>query len=186
MPFLRDFLGSLLEHLLKQPWAIIAVVGIIVILAFQMIRGDALICADGTVFAKHCSSTEFPTNAIVPFAQKECPSGWQRYENGSGRFVVGVGRHTEHDPYGNEVDDLELGETGGNRTHQLSPKEMPKHRHEYIFSSGYDSPKHTDSSPEEFGDKDKPHQKTSQAGGNSPHNNMPPYIALLLCKPDDL
>jgi len=185
MPFLREFLRSLLEHLLKQPWAIVAVVGVIAILAFQMIRGDALICADGAIFAKHCSNTEFPSNAIVPFAQEKCPSGWQRYEDGSGRFIVGVGSHTEYDQYGDKVEELKLEETDGNRTHRLSLEEMPKHDHEYTFSDGYDSPEDTDRSPEEFGDKNIPNKKTSSAGGNSPHNNMPPYIALLLCKPDD-
>lgn len=186
MSFLYEFLRACREYLLKQPWAIIAVVGAIGLLAFQMIRGEALVCANGAIFAKQCGGTEFPRNAIVAFAQEDCPSdsGWQRYENGKGRFIAGIGRHTENDPYGNPVEPLKFGETGGNRTHRLSLEEMPKHTHRYTFSSGRESPSKTDTTPREFGLKDTD-EATSPAGQDRPHNNMPPYIALSLCTPKD-
>ena len=158
----------------------IAAVALVVILVVQMIRGDAVVCANGAILAKNC--TVLHRDAIVAFNRKEgWPKGWEKYEEGAGRLIVGVGRH-EKTEYNQSIPELDVGETGGTRTHRLSTEEMPEHSHQYEFSTGYDSPRHTDSSPDEFGDHDT-FEETSRSGGNSPHNNMPPYIALHFCRP---
>ena len=73
----------------------------------------------------------------------------------------------------------ELGETGGEKEHKLTVKEMPSHSHEvtaYVSgSNGYDK----------FGivaDRDVTTPKTytplSDTGGNLAHENRPPFFAL--------
>ena len=178
------FLNVSFEDLRHVPkWLLsLAAVAAIMIVMFQMMRGEAFVCPNGAIFAKSCNLTEFPNDAIVAFDREEgCPEGWEKYSDGSGRFIVGVGRHTEHDLYGNKVKKLKFKEKEGHRTHRLSAEEMPPHHHMYEFSSGERSPGHPDKTPEEFGVKDKK-EKTTEAGGKKPHNNMPPYIALHFCK----
>ena len=129
-------------------------------------------------------SPDFPSGAVVAFDREDgCPPGWSEYRDADGRFIVGTGRHTVHDPYGNEVADLEFGREGGERTHRLSVDEMPPHSHTYVFSTGHRSPaRYSDYTPDEFGVKNLPDHPTSAVGGNMPHNNMPPYIALRFCR----
>ena len=127
--------------------------------------------------------SEVPTGAVVAFTTADCPAGWSPYDDAEGRFVVGVGRHTEHDPWGIPVADLTLGNVGGHRTHKLTEDEMPRHVHEFQSSDGYDSPESTDNTPHEFGQKNR-HDPTRPTGGDTPHNNMPPYIALTHCRKD--
>ena len=188
-----SFMDVAREHLKNVPqWLlVVAVVFTIMLVMFQILwRGAPLMCGNGEIFpTTDCkpatsppTATTLPQGAIVAFnREEECPPGWQEYKDGEGRFIVGVGRHTLHDEYGQEVTELVFGEKNGGRTHKLSIPEMPKHTHTYKFSSGYNSPKHTDSSSDEFGMKDRENM-TGAAGGNMPHNNMPPYIALYFCQ----
>ena len=121
------------------------------------------------------------TGAVVPFETDACPAGWVPYVQGSGRFIVGAGRHSLNDQYGAPLSEFAVGNTGGSRTHKLTVDEMPQHRHVYEYSSGNLSPQHVDYTPTEFGAKDQ-QASTSDVGQGTPHNTMPPYIALLLCK----
>jgi microcystin-dependent protein len=79
------------------------------------------------------------------------------------------------------ISERKLGEKGGEEMHQLTIEEMPAHTHKYTFSSGVNSPKSTDTTPGEFGQKDLS-VDTTPAGGNKPHNNMPPFDVLLYCQ----
>ena len=124
-----------------------------------------------------------PVGAVVAFRDTDgCPTdmGWRNFGEGAGRFIVGTGSHTQFDSYGMHVENLKLGAKGGHRTHRLRKEEMPAHSHEYAFSSGQASPKHVDTTPDEFGAKDRTIQ-TGESGNNVPHNNMPPYVALHYC-----
>jgi len=91
-----------------------------------------------------------------------------------GRFIVGV-----------DDSDYGLNATGGEKTHQLTTEEMPKHEHklknaeggkslkggndgwynDYMRQDSYDDAWHTD-------------YPTLTAGGDKAHENRPPYYAL--------
>lgn len=126
-----------------------------------------------------------PHRAVVAFDLKSCPDGWDDYHEGAGRFIVGAGRHTEHDEYGHQVKALVVGEEGGNRTHKLIGNELAPHAHSLVWGQGRGRPGkitgsdiYRDAELNIFDLK----QKTGVEGQGTPHNNMPPYKVLLLCK----
>lgn len=66
----------------------ILAVGALLIVAWQMYRGEALVCANGAIFAKRC--VNFPADAVLAFEAERCPKGWRLHANSAGRFIVGV------------------------------------------------------------------------------------------------
>ena len=176
--------NKILDKLPRWAFAL-AAVGAVILVMFQMLRGDALMCSDGAIFAKSCDSVRqnaFPSNAVIAFDGPDCPIGWEEYQAANGRFIVGSGRHAQRDQYGVELAELQPGMTDGSRTHQLTVDEIPSHTHTYTFSTGYDSAEEADFTREEFGDKDIFDEPTGSAGGDQPHNNMPPYVVLRICR----
>lgn len=80
-------------------------------------------------------------------------------------------------------DTYPLGSTGGEATHLLTQNEMPKHSHstvnKYILANDTDGGKvyfksGTDSSVTQSS------RNTDEIGGNLPHNNMQPYLAVYI------
>ena len=70
------------------------------------------------------------------------------------------------------------GRTGGEETHKLT-EEMRSHSHTIIGYSFQDF----DSSTISFGKRDSSEsQETNSAGGDKPHNNMPPYLSVYMWK----
>lgn len=71
---------------------------------------------------------------------------------------------------------LSVGSRGGEKTHTLTVDEMPSHRHLIYMTH--------DGTTEYWGPEVVRQQSTVQssvsgyAGGDQPHNNMPPYIAV--------
>lgn len=112
-----------------------------------------------------------PSGAVMAFDLSACPSGWSPVTAAQGRFIVGTGT-LGSDSYG-------LGATGGEAQHSLTIAEMPAHEHGigtyglvsaaggnvYGLHGSYDAGTYT-----------KP------SGGGQPHENRPPYLALLYCK----
>ena len=134
------------------------------------------------------AAAAIPLGAIVAFNRTErdpCPDGWSLYEEGKGRFIVGAGHQI--DAGGNGVTFLSAGKTGGEEQVTLTIGEMPIHQHVTQLSSikvvsESSSPTQAvvvDGSPALMTSRDL---STNPTGGNEPHNNMPPYIALYFCK----
>ena len=103
-----------------------------------------------------------------------------------GRTLIGTG--TWLDAFGTVAYDL--GSIGGNRVHQLSISEIPSHNHldgltSDILDSDDDLLKYgyvrTSTKGVLYVNASFVHQKipyTSSTGGNQPHNNMQPYMAI--------
>ena len=93
---------------------------------------------------------------------------WEAY--GSGRMLLGVS------------DGHAIGSTGGEENHTLTTNEIPKHNHKFAtnaagstqFPQWYFKMQGLQQSKsfQAYGDY------TLYAGGDKPHNNMPPYIVV--------
>ena len=150
-------------------WLIaVGLIAVAVVVAVQMVRGDALICADGAVFAKNCTTPPtgvVPRGVVVAFDrddldQDTCPKGWTPFKLSRSRVIIGAG-----DPsgapgrFGSDENEVlltrrSLRDYGGTEKHSLTLNEMPSYKHEYEFSSGHSSPRYVDDTPTEFGEKD--------------------------------
>ena len=96
--------------------------------------------------------------------------GFGEWEAIKDRFLLGAG-----DLYGG-------GATGGEETHTLTIDEMPSHLHKISSTLMWanktgDVQAGTKTYHERSGK-----QTTQPAGGNQPHNNMPPYLAVYIWK----
>lgn len=123
----------------------------------------------------------YPVGAIYLSAAATSPASlfggtWERLKD---RFLLGAG------------DTYTVGDTGGESEHQLTVAEMPSHYHDDITindkrltvwgeygSSGafamdslYNSSVHNNN-----------FFRTGNLGGDKPHNNMPPYLAVYMWK----
>ena len=93
---------------------------------------------------------------------------------GTGRMMVGYNA--------SDSDFNSLQETGGAKTHTLTTSEIPSHNHSItgnISRSGFSFEHHQTNSrlPGETFDTNP---NTSNTGGGSAHNNMPPYIVAYM------
>lgn len=101
------------------------------------------------------SSAELPAGIVAAFdfdlkSEPGCPAGWEYFEPGGGRFIVGAGDHdNKWYPEGSETpvrlrifetyaqdaragiqETAEARATGGEATHTLTLEEMPSHNHD--------------------------------------------------------
>ncbi|MBP7002343.1 hypothetical protein [Amaricoccus sp.] len=125
---------------------------------------------------------------VVAFDRESgCPAGWSPFQQGAGRFVVGVGE-------GPGLSARAWREVGGEESHVLLPEEMPRHTHTFkgnsvprggwggqmtnpvagggsqVADNGAYTPKGSISAQGGKGD-----------GKTAAHNTMPPYVALYFC-----
>lgn len=98
-------IGDIIRRI-PLPLLSVALVVAVFIVLFQMVRGTAIVCADGAILAKTCDGPQEPfalpgpmTDAVVAFVTDSCPEGWVDFVEARGRFIVGAGRHSEHDRY---------------------------------------------------------------------------------------
>jgi hypothetical protein len=133
------------------------------------------------------TSGVIPKEAVLAFDLDrskpiDCPDGWRPYHELGGRMIVGAGEHTNRDELGAAISNFAIGASGGSEKHALTLEEMPAHDHEYTtkqddrIQSGTNTPVWW---------KEKP-ARTSITGGltdgtTKPHNNMPPFLALMYC-----
>lgn len=99
-----------------------------------------------------------------------------------GRFVVGAGGTDSKNSNDYNLTNYRIGDNGGEEKHKLSIEEMPRHKHT-INNNNFGI--HDRSFMGER-DNDKPFKteasnrvSTDLEGGDKPHENRPPYYALL-------
>ena len=134
--------------------------------------------------------TQFPTvlvpsRAVVAFHAASCPDGWKEVKFTEGRFIIGVGESPG-------LTSRHLLETGGEEDHQLTLNEMPEHNHQAsvnVQGNGFKRVSSTwkggGSASDTYVGKESDLQadvNVDPIGGSGPHNNMPPYVALLFCE----
>ncbi|MBM7072670.1 hypothetical protein JQC92_11620 [Shewanella sp. 202IG2-18] len=119
-----------------------------------------------------------PANTIAFFNLQHCPNGWDVFEPGKGRFTISL--NDQHE--GLSV--YELGNIGGEEKHQLTKQELPRHTHVYsdwYYEDRGKDPEFATGQGDDVGIRFNQKRRTEAEGNNAPHNNMPPYIALLQC-----
>lgn len=112
-----------------------------------------------------------PSGAVLAFDQESCPEGWEDFNSGAGRVVIGVGKSQG-------LTERKHLDVGGSETHLLTIDEMPAHDHGGLWGGGESMAGMNN------GDRyhTAGHNKIRSDGGGKPHNNMPPFIALRLCR----
>lgn len=119
-----------------------------------------------------------PSGAVVAFNtafdSKKCPEGWEHYQLGAGRFLLGSGKGRE------------LHADGGAETHTLTVPEMPTHNHDsgkysLVVKSHTETTDETDDIGGEEINVRRGFPMVSQGEGKA-HNNMPPFLVVNFCK----
>lgn len=156
---------------------------------------------------------QFPKDAVVAFDISDsspCPNGWHSFKSARARVIVGAGDpkvapgERSRDKFGRPLTHYLRGNHGGEEIHALITSEIPLHGHDIgslkVESSGDFMHKTKDAVTlggntkfpvfgavhgNNFGKHFHPLTgELRKTGGNKPHNNMPPYIALYYCKKD--
>jgi hypothetical protein len=136
--------------------------------------GQVLTRRDGNFTCEVASGV--PSGTIAAFAGA-CPIGWSEYAAAQGRFLVGVGTANGQS--------YSVGQIGGEAFHTLTIAEMPSHRHDVVGRSVVDSAGSGGSSL--YHAVQNPTMSTTwgnavqATGGNQPHENRPPYVAVRWC-----
>tara|TARA_B100000963_G_scaffold326827_1_gene314176 strand:+ start:621 stop:2183 length:1563 start_codon:yes stop_codon:yes gene_type:complete len=100
--------------------------------------------------------------------------------NMSGRFVVGTGNIIDDSSQGGHNQTYNLGDKDGTQKHKMIPNEMPSHTHSLGAHKILSNPgkiyneKRTGTAAGGYWNT----LYSGSAGGNVPHENRPPYIAL--------
>lgn len=120
-----------------------------------------------------------PKGAILAFNRTECPDGWKVFNEGNGRFLVGIGNSAG-------LRTKNLLEIGGEDEHVLLIDEMPNHKHETVEAGDPSNSSWGVSGPRNgrHGVRWENFQTsyTGPVGGSKPHNNLPPYVGVLFCE----
>lgn len=105
---------------------------------------------------------------------------WERFAQG--RMLLGSNYTGGEEDDSKEYTHLET--FGGSATHTLTIDEIPEHNHELLMTPTGDSPSLTAAPYRGALDRTEFSNLTAiqPAGGNQPHNNMPPYIVVDMWK----
>ena len=130
----------------------------------------------GFLFGNKCEGV-LPKGTVIAFdTSSGCPEDWEAEESYKGRIIIGAG-------LGKSLTDRPFRVVGGNETHTLTVAELPAHYHNTYRSQTTAGDGLYASAPVMGNDRRQavPGQ-TQEAGGNQPHNIMPPFIPLHLCR----
>lgn len=115
----------------------------------------------------------YPVGSIYISTNNTNPSNyfggvWERIK---GRFLLAADDNT-----------YKIGSTGGEATHKLTVDEIPSHQHSLLNTNpgGYTVSWTSHSAGAQEGKGFPNNIRTTFAGGNQPHNNMPPYLAVYM------
>lgn len=124
--------------------------------------------------------TIYPVGSIYMSVSNVHPSGlfggtWEQIKD---TFLLSAG------------DNYTAGETGGEAEHVLTVDEMPSHNHKLktdINNPTYNITwsewfEYTDGWTQEAGQTQAPATHTTSTGGDTAHNNMPPYLTVYVWK----
>ena len=136
----------------------------------QSTANSALNVANTKVSTNDLFDLIYPVGSIYLSVNNTSPStlfggSWAQIKD---TFLLGAG------------DDYTLGDTGGEATHTLTINEMPSHVH------NTDKYYNTDQGGNDFYGSNATGSKVTTAngmvaaGGDQPHNNMPPYLAVYM------
>jgi microcystin-dependent protein len=142
--------------------------------------GTLTITADGTIVTSLTSAV--PVGSIVAWAGSgKPPLGWavcngQTIDNFTtpdltGRFLIGAGQSIKQNV--NTLSTYQIGDYGGEEVHKLTVDEIPAHTHTLTTIGG------NSGSLSGGGSASWGNGITNPTGGDLPHNNLPPYYALL-------
>ncbi len=180
-PMADSSLNSQIAEAVRQYYLSDEFIKNISIVSAQLQRDGLVIPGNLTV---NGSFNIVPRGTIVAFNSNKAPSGWALCDgaNGTpdlrGRFILGWnpggGKHGKVP--GNDYN--QFGGAGGNQIHQLTEGELASHVHN--FCANVNAYRKFDSADgnEQAGFGGEACPNTAAAGGNEPHNNMPPYIIL--------
>ena len=151
------------------------------------------------------AKSAIPIGAVMAF-NGECPTkeGWEPFTDGQGKFILGAGEGIlvpsgPHNPSGDldprGLTKIGLGDQGGSEEHSLTQDEMPGHRHS-IQGLGNRDGNGTNIRADSLSLIENGYSRGVIASidlgftyftggteeGTTPHNNMPPFIALNLCE----
>ncbi|MEM9138248.1 MAG: hypothetical protein AAGB15_00330 [Pseudomonadota bacterium] len=140
-----------------------------------------------------------PSGAVMAFDLVSCPAGWQPFSEGQSRMIVGakfpgvsVSGRMGRNENGTPLVEYSYREHGGLERVTLTPAQMPTHAHP--GSTFDDGRVLTHERPETFTAQsgrdynmrwvENGSIAVAPEGGGASHNNMPPYLALFLCRKD--
>lgn len=135
---------------------------------------------NGSTWSAMGGADVVPSGSVMAFVLSACPSGWSPLVAARGRFVIGTGT-LGSDTYG-------LGATGGEARHTLTVAEMPNHHHGISSQHGAADFWYALGNLGSGGEPIMVYNSYSTpvgpvtTGGNQPHENRPPYLALLYCQ----
>lgn len=140
-----------------------------------------------------------PGGAVIAFDrtdldQDNCPPGWDPFVESRGRVIVGAGDPSAapgkfgSDENGAPLTNRALRRHGGAEKHALTTTEMTRHHHPITGLAWGHSATGNGHPLRLIADDGQPWNNmtgrfgSGEIGKGEPHNNMPPYISLYLCK----
>lgn len=118
-----------------------------------------------------------PKGTVAWFNKPSCPTGWNDYSAARGRTIFGAGNMYNTDITNQKITNWSLGQTGGEEKHQLKVSEMPSYSHTQERWGTFTGSQGSGGTWSGRGS-----QVTGFAGGDEPHNTIPPFVALTPCE----